>query len=197
MVNNVERDDPFAGVDAEGAEAVRRARAARGLRALDEGRAWRRRRDGALVVLRLEAFADDPEAERAHRAAWHEHGEATLDALWRHRWAERGRAPGWIEAAWRPPDEWPPALAAEPAAAGERALSDVVDWIVVEDHTEAAARESVACYQHLTVWAGRGHAIVVVRHDLGDDLDAIAHRVAGQTRAALLRGLGDVRSPER
>ena len=37
---------------------------------------------------------------RAHRAAWREHGEASLDATWRERWAERDQAPGWIEARW-------------------------------------------------------------------------------------------------
>jgi hypothetical protein len=199
MVNNVERDDPFAGVGTEGAEAIRRARATRGLRALDEGRAWRRRRDGALVVLRLEAFGGDPSAERAHRSAWSEHGEATLDALWRHRWVERGRTPGWVEAGRRAPEEWPTVATtpADPAAPEGPTLGDVVDWVVVEDHTEAATRGAVACYEHLTIWAGRGHAIVVARHDLGDDLDAVLLRVARRTWAALHVGLAAPASPDR
>jgi hypothetical protein len=179
MVNNAERADPF-GTDDDSA-VVRAARDARRLTALDEGRAWRRRRDGALAVLRLEAFADPDEV--AHRAAWRDHGLGALDATWRERWRERDRDPGWIEAHWHDDPPTPPA--GDLAPLGLDALADAVDWAVVEDHTDAARRDVVACYQHLTVWAGRGHAIVVVRHDLGTDVDEPARRLALSALGAL------------
>ena len=57
---------------------------------------------------------------------------------------------------------------------GQRpAMADLVegsvDWFRVEDHTDPTGSGRVQCYEHLTVWAGRGHLVVTARHDLGAD----------------------------
>ncbi|MEZ5139953.1 MAG: hypothetical protein R2711_14655 [Acidimicrobiales bacterium] len=82
MVNNLERLDPHG--DDPASEAVRGARSSRRLTALDEGAAWRRRRDGALLVARVEVFAGDD--EERHRAAWQASAAASLDAVFQARW---------------------------------------------------------------------------------------------------------------
>lgn len=157
LVNNAERPDPLAG---PGAAAVLAARAARCLVALDEGRAWRRRRDGVLAVLRVEVYASAD--DEAHRSAWRDAAEEALADTWRERWRDRGRQPGWVEAGWVPatggPDRW----------AGR------VDWLHLEDHTEAAAHEAVMAYEHLVVWLGRAQATLTIRHVDGLDLDGAA-----------------------
>lgn len=159
MLNNAERPDPLAGPAAGGVLA---ARAERGLVALDEGRAWRRRRDGVLAVLRVEVYASVDDA--AHRAAWREDAEAALAQTWRARWAERGRYPGWVEASWVPLEDRPEAVRSGP-------LASAVDWLRVEDHTEAAEQEAVMVYEHVVVWLGRAQATLTVRHVGGLDLD--------------------------
>jgi hypothetical protein len=164
MVNNAERADPLTG---SAAAAVLAARAAREVVALDEGRAWRRRRDGVLAVLRVEVYrsADD----RDHRAAWRATGEPALEDTWRERWRERGRTPGWVEARWVPSPEVPSLGAV-----------DRVDWLRLEDHTEAAEHDAVMTYEHLVVWLGRAQATLTVRHLAGLDLDDV---VASATAA--------------
>lgn len=163
MVNNVERLDPL-GSD-EASALVRAEREARRLTALDEGRAWRKRSQATLAVLRAETFAEVDDT--AHRTAWRTHGAAALGATWRERWLERDREPGWIEAVAVPPTERPDPLhafaEADPAEGAPRA----VDWFRLEDHTGGG---EVTCYQHVTMWVGRGHLTLIVRHDLGDDL---------------------------
>lgn len=177
MVNNVERLDPYG--DDPASEAVRTARSQRVLTALDEGAAWRHRRDGALLVARTELFADDDEAAAAHRAAWQEHGPACLDAVWRARWREREVQPSWIEARWR--SSQPDASGETGDQAGEALAPDhahLVDWLVVEDHTGATRTEVVLRYEHLTVWAGRAVVTLILRHDHRHDLDDVAGRAA-------------------
>lgn len=169
MVNNAERLDPYG--DDPASEALRAVRARRRLCALDEGQAWRRRRDGALAVLRLEVF-EEPDASD-HRAAWHEHGPACLDAVWRARWRERDQEPGWIEARWR---------------AETDARLPAVDWLRVEDHTGVRDDPSaVVVYEHLTVWAGRAVAVLIVRHELGSDGEDAAMGAAAVLVPALER----------
>ncbi|MEZ5176945.1 MAG: hypothetical protein R2746_01325 [Acidimicrobiales bacterium] len=69
-----------------------------------------------------------------------------------------------------------PAPALDPAGAvGAR-----VDWLRVEDHTEAAEHEAVTAYEHVVVWLGRAQATLTVRHLAGLDLDAT---VAGAAAA--------------
>jgi hypothetical protein len=164
MVNNVERAEPLTG---SSAAAVLAARAAREVVALDEGRAWRRRRDGVLAVLRVEVYrsADD----RAHRSAWQAAGEAALEETWRERWRERGRQPGWVEARWVARSELP-----------EHAGLERVDWLRLEDHTEAAEHDAVTAYEHVVVWSGRAQATLTIRHLAGLDLDDV---VASATAA--------------
>jgi hypothetical protein len=156
MINNVERPDPLAG---PASAPVLAARAARGVVALDEGRAWRRRRDGVLAVLRVEVLgsADDV----AHRAAWRSTGEAALEDTWRTRWQERDRQAGWVEARWVPVDGTGPL---DPHR---------VDWLHLEDHTEAAEHDAVMAYEHLVVWLGRAQATLTIRHREGLDLDDV------------------------
>lgn len=161
MVANDERTDPFAG--AEEAGRIRDERSWRRLTALDEGRAWRQRSVGSLAVLRTEAFARAD--ERTHRISWQEDAPAVLEALWRHRWHERDVVPGWVEAR----AESSGTVSAEPGAA--------VDWFVIEDHTDPSGEGNVTMYQHVTIWAGRRHAVLVLRHPLGVDLDATVGEV--------------------
>lgn len=166
MLNNEAPDLPFAPGPA--ADPVLAARAARVVLAVADGRAWRRRRDGALVVLRVERFADpDGTGAAAHRAAWVAGGEACLEETWRRRWEERGRAAGWVEARRR------------------EATADDVDHLRVEDHTGHGAE--VVVYEHLTVWSGRALALVTARHALGEDLDDVVARVAAAVRHGLAR----------
>jgi hypothetical protein len=160
MVNNEERLDPYG--DDSHSQALRLAREARTLTALDEGQAWRRRKDGSLLVARVEVFAAaDTEAQRQ---AWSEHGAACLDALWRQRWRERDREPGWIEARWRAATERPASLI-DPGG---------LDWLTIEDQTGSAETEIVTMYEHLTVWSGRALVTLTIRHRQGEDLDAVA-----------------------
>ncbi|MCB0969966.1 MAG: hypothetical protein KDA97_00390 [Acidimicrobiales bacterium] len=162
MVNNAERLDPYG--DDEDSAVVRAAAQARGRTALDEGDAWRRRRDGALCVLRTEVSSADDDG--SHRRTWEAHGAASLDATWRQRWRERDRTPGWIEVRGRE----------EPEAGAPRRppTPDDVVWLVVEDQTGVHDGGSVTFYEHLMVWAGRGLATVTVRHDLGVEVDEAA-----------------------
>lgn len=166
MVNNAERLDPYG--DDEHSAVLRAARAQRVLRALDEGEAWRRRRDSALVVARLEVFEQaDP---TAHRAAWRDHGVSCLDEVWRQRWRERDRTPGWIEARWHGDGD---------------PLGVAADWITVEDQTGVADTGAVTLYEHVSVWDRRALATVTIRHDLGTDLDDEVERVVTQVRRRL------------
>lgn len=174
MVNNVERLDPF-GHDAA-SEAIRAARVARVLRGLDEGRAWRRRKENTLLVARVEVFADADEA--AHRHAWRDHAEAALDATWRLRWHERGRAPGWIETRWVRIDERPGALHAFRAHVDPPEPARSVDWLRIEDHTGHRSSGTVAVYEHLTLWAGERHGVLTLRHDLDVDVTGVAAAAA-------------------
>lgn len=171
MPNNAERLDPHG--DDEHSAALRAEREARVLTALDEGAAWRQRKERVLVVPRVEVFAavDD----RSHRAAWREHGTGCLDAVWRQRWRERDVVPGWIEARWKPADDVEAVLPSDEEA---RAAFGQVDWITVEDQTNTAASGTVERYQHVTVWCGRGLVTVTLRHDDALDLDATTVRVA-------------------
>lgn len=158
MVNNEERREPLAG---PAAAPILAARADRGLVALDEGRAWRRRRDGVLAVLRTEVYASAD--DRAHRSAWRVSAEAALAETWRARWQERGRQPGWVEATW------------VPASGGD---GGPVDWLHLVDHTDAAEDDEVMAYEHLVVWRGRGQATLTIRHVEGLDLDDVVASVA-------------------
>lgn len=162
MVNNAERREPLAG---PAAVAVLAARAERGLVALDEGRAWRRRRDGVLAVLRVEVYADGD--DEVHRSAWRRTAEAGLEDTWRERWRERGRQPGWVEARWMP-------APAGPAHEG----GGRVDWVHLEDHTEAAELDAVMAYEHLVAWLGRAQATLTIRHVDGLDLDEVVGSAA-------------------
>ena len=171
MPNNEERLDPH-GDDAH-SDALRAERDKRRLTALDEGAAWRQRKERVLIVPRVEVFAEAD--DRAHRAAWRMLGPACLDAVWRERWRERDVAPGWIEARWKPDDQID---ALDPAHDEGRGAREQIDWITVEDHTTTAESGTVDRYEHVTVWCGRGLATVVVRHDDALDLDAATMGVA-------------------
>jgi hypothetical protein len=165
---NAERLDPYG--DDPDSGAIRAVRAQRRLTALDEGHAWRIRTAGVLAVSRVEIFADADHA--AHRTAWQEHGAACLDAVWRARWRERDRLPGWIEVRRRP-----------------ELSTDAVDWLTVEDQTGSEQSGSVTLYEHVTIWSGRAVCTYTVRHDLADDrVDATA--AAATTIAARLGVLG-------
>lgn len=163
MVNNAERLDPYGADDASA--GLRQLRSERRLTALDEGAALRQRGDGSLAVVRVEVFASADDA--AHRARWQEDGPACLEAVWRERWLERDRQPGWIEARWR-----------DAARSTDLDIPDAVDWIVVEDQTGSIETVSVTVYEHLTCWVGRANATLTVRHDLGHDLDAVVAHAA-------------------
>lgn len=171
MPNNAERLDPHG--DDEHSAAIRAARDHRVLTALDEGAAWRHRKERVLVVPRIEVFADPDDREL--RAAWTEHGTACLDAVWRQRWRERDIEPGWIEARWKADDEID---AVAPVDDESRAALGQVDWITVEDQTHTAASGTIDRYEHVTVWCGRGLITATVRHDDALDLDATTLRVA-------------------
>ncbi|MGN6695346.1 MAG: hypothetical protein ACTHN0_14315, partial [Aquihabitans sp.] len=164
MPNNAERFDPHG--DDEHSVLLRAERDRRVLTALDEGAAWRHRKERVLVVPRIEVFRDPD--DRRHRAAWQEHGPACLDAVWRERWTERDVAPGWIEARWKDDADLD---AAAPTDDEGRAAFGQVDWISVEDHTNTAASGTIDRYEHLTVWCGRGLVTATVRHDDALDLD--------------------------
>lgn len=185
MVNNAERLDPLG--DDEDSAVVRAARAARRLTALDEGRAWRRRRDGALAVLRVEVFAAADDG--AHRAAWRAHAERSLDATWRQRWQERGERPGWIESRWVEEGDRGDGGAHDAAGLG------AVDALRVEDHTDPSGRGTVTVYEHRTVWAGRLHATLTLRHDLTAEVPVDAGARALQRRLAEVGGPAGGPSP--
>jgi hypothetical protein len=186
MVNHLERLDPYG--DDPASQAVRVAWTARRLTALDEGAAWRRRSDAALVVSRVEVFADEggegPVVAQAHRAAWREHAAPALDALWRARWHERDQAPGWIEARWVPEMDRPDAL--RTGGMGADAVAPDVDWLTVDDHTNAAEADAVAAYEHVTIWIGRVLVTLTVRHRHGDGIEPVvaSAAVAAARRAA-------------
>ncbi len=171
MPNNAERLDPYG--DDPDSEAIRAVRTARVLTALDEGAAWRQRKEQVLLVARVETFADAD--DRSHRTAWQAHGTACLDAVWRQRWRERDVAPGWIEARWKADDD---IGAAAPPDDEARAALGQIDWITVEDQTGTSGSGVVQRYEHLSVWCGRGLVTVTVRHDDALDLDPIAVRAA-------------------
>ena len=179
MVNNAERLEPFP--DHPDTSAILAAREARGLTALDEGRAWRGLRPAGLAVLRVEVFGSADDVQ--HRAAWASGGPACLEATWRDRWAERGHAGGWVEAVRRPDDAWTEGIAgaALDASGDEHHRSRVRaagDWIRVEDHTDLAGTGAVTVYEYLTVWRGRTLLTLTLRHDLDDDLDDAVVRAA-------------------
>lgn len=171
MPNNSERLDPY-GEDGHSA-TLRAERDKRRLTALDEGAAWRQRRERVLIVPRVETFADAD--DRSHRAAWRMLGPPCLDAVWRERWRERDVVPGWIEARWKHEDEI--AAVAPTDDEGQGALGQI-DWITVEDHTTTAESGTIDRYQHVTVWCGRALATVTLRHDDALDLDATTMQVA-------------------
>ncbi len=174
MPNNAERLDPH-GSDAH-SDALRVERDKRRLTALDEGAAWRQRKERVLVVPRVEVFADAD--DRGHRAVWRMLGPACLDAVWRERWREREVSPGWIEARWKADEEIAViAVIASVDDEGTGALGQV-DWITVEDHTTSAESGTIDRYEHITVWCGRALATVIVRHDDALDLDDTTMRVA-------------------
>lgn len=168
MLNNQEALDPYA--DVEAADAIRRARAARVLTGLDEGAAYRAR-NHLLLVLRTEAFLRADEA--GHRDAWHGDGPAALTATYRARWAEREVTPNWIETTVRRPGELP------------ANVDPRIDWLRVEDHTDPKREGSVQIYEHLTLWCGRAHAVVTVRHGPEQHLEDMAQTVAEQLLARL------------
>lgn len=168
MLNNAELLDPY-GPGAP-ADRLRDLRSARGLTALDEGQAWRRREGGVLLVVRVEAFASADDVE--HRAGWRADGPRCLEETWRERWRDREVEPGWIEARLVDP------------------VDDRIDWVRVEDHTGQG--RDVVVYQHLTVWAGRMVVVLTLRHELGLDVDAelttAARLVADRAGGGITRG---------
>ena len=171
MPNNAERLDPY-GEDAH-SDALRAQRAKRRLTALDEGAAWRQRKERVLIVPRIEVFAEVD--DRSHRATWKMLGPPCLDAVWRERWKERDVTPGWIEARWKDADE---VAAVAPADDEGAAAFEQVDWITVEDHTNVAESGTIDRYQHVSIWCGRALATITLRHDDALDLDDTTARVA-------------------
>ena len=184
MLNNGELLEPLGG-DRASAE-VSKARRARGLTALDEGVAWRRREGNVLAVLRVEVYADvgPDRGDVAHRTAWTARAEASLDATWRERWTDRGVIPGWIEARWVDPAERPEPIHVFDAATQPTGPASDIDWLRVEDHT--GDRTSVAVYEYLTVWAGRTQGTLTIRHEHTLNLDAEAAAAASALHASLL-----------
>lgn len=169
MLNNTELLDPYG--SGEAADRLRSERLNRTLTGLDEGRAWRRRDGGVLLVVRVESFADPDDGD--HRQVWQQYGALCLEETWRERWRERDVTPGWIEARLRDP------------ADDEIEVPADIDWFQVEDHT--GVTDEVVLYQHLTVWSGRVHAVLTMRHALGLDVDdvvmAAARRVGDRAAA--------------
>jgi hypothetical protein len=155
MINNVEVLDPYEGIEA--ATELVRARAGRHRTALVEGDAWRGP-SRQIAVLRVEAFADRDVDHRPHRAAWAVEGPESLVETWRQRWVERDVEPGWIEVTRR----------------DDVVIDPRIDWLRIEDHTDLADPTAVAVYQHLTLWAGRGVAVVTLRHRLDTPVDDAA-----------------------
>jgi len=172
MINNAEVLDPYEGIEA--AADLVRAREARHRTALVEGDAWRGP-SRQIAVLRVEAFADRAVDHRPHRAAWTLEGPACLTETWRQRWVERDVEPGWIEVSRRDDIEIDPRI----------------DWLRIEDHTDLADPTDVAVYQHLTLWAGRGVAVVTLRHLLDTPADDAASWF-GEVVLARLAGAFDV-----
>lgn len=170
MLNNEERLDPHGSGPA--GDVLRAERACRHLTALDEGRAWRRRATGSLLVARLEMFAHDGSA---HRRTWQEYGAASLEEVWRQGWVERGVTPGWIEA--RVHEETVALLGSTTVPLDE------VDVVRVEDHT--GAERQVAVYVHATLWVGRFVGTLTLRSDLGEEPDP----ALGGALGALRRGV--------
>jgi hypothetical protein len=170
MPNNIEVIDPFEGLSE--ADAVRRARQLRRLTALDEGLAYRSH-DGALAVVRAEMFAEPDDV--GHRTAWQRDGAKVLTATYRARWAEREVTPNFIETTVVEPDELP-MMDGSP-----------LDWLRVEDHTNPRGKATVTMYEHLTLWSGRAHVTVTLRHDLGDLREELAGHVATMVLARLSR----------
>lgn len=156
MLNNFEVLDPY-GPGPE-ADRLRQIRADRGLTALDEGTAFRRRSTGSLLVLRSEVFA---RADEQHRDLWRTVAPAVLTETWRHRWAERDRQPGWIEARWVPD--------ADPDDGAPDDLADQTDWIRIEDHTGEG--DDVTVYHHVTLWVDRLVATLTLRIRFGEPVD--------------------------
>ena len=191
MVNNVERAEPFGDDDASA--AIEAARVARVLTGLDEGRAWHHGDAGSLIVIRSEVYVDPtPGVADDHRAAWHQHAEPALDATWRERWRERDQEPGWVEARWVRSVDTEPGSSSSPVGPD---LGEACDWLRIEDHTVPAVEAapprsdggppSVTVYEHVTVWAPRRQVTVVVRHDIGLDLDDVVARCAAEVTSRL------------
>lgn len=174
MPNNVERLDPHGSGTAS--RQMRVVRERRRLTALDEGRAWRRRATGALLVLRAEMFAGDGSD---HQHLWSQIGAEVLTETWRERWEARGREPGWIEARW------------ESTTSPEGSRAGSVDRIRIEDHTGVG--EEVLVYHHVTVWSGRFHGVLVLRLPLGEE-DEVA--VRGATDALIRAGISRRSDPD-
>ena len=184
MLNNAELLEPLGG-DAASVE-VSETRRARGLTALNDGVAWRRREGNVLAVLRVEVYRDsDPDqGPLAHRAAWTARAEASLDATWRERWADRGVTPGWIEARWVLPAARPEPIRVSAGSEPPLGPAADIDWLRVEDHT--GDRTSVAVYEYLTVWSGRSQGTLTIRHEHTLNLDAEAAGAATALHASLL-----------
>ena len=145
MPNNAERLDPYG--DDPHSTALRAERDKRRLTALDEGAAWRQRKERVLVVPRVEAFAGAD--DRTHRAAWRMLGPACLDAVWRERWRDRQVAPGWIEARWKSDEEI--SVVGPTGEEGAGALGQI-DWITVEDHTTTAESGTIDRAPIQSIW---------------------------------------------
>ena len=92
MVNNAERLRPFG--DDAASIAVEAARVRRGPTGLDEGRAWRHRDAGTLLVVRAEVYADaEPGVAASHRAAWREHAPPVVQRFVEHVRAQQRQSP--------------------------------------------------------------------------------------------------------
>ncbi len=170
MINNETLPEPVG--PGPNSDAVLLARRARVPTAVLDGRAWRQRRRGLLVVLRVERFGDPDgtAAGEGHRAAWRTGAERSLEETWRARWQERDRQPGWIE------------------ALAQAVEGDDLDLVRVEDHTGDGS--AVSIYQHLTVWGPRSVAIATVRHGLDAPppvVEDLLDRLARAGRAGLSR----------
>ena len=114
--------------------------------------------------MRTEAFVDP--VETAHRETWRSDGPAALTATYQARWAERDVRPNWIETTIRRPGELPAGVDAR------------IDWLRVEDHTDPKREGVVRIYEHLTLWCGRPHAVITVRHEPDQHLEDMTLKVA-------------------